>query len=76
MEFRTLADGLQFPEGPVALADGSVVLVEIAAGAVTRIAEDGTKTIVARPGIVPAAAGPAGRGQSLHFDSWVFKSYL
>ena len=43
MEFRTLAEGLQFPEGPVALADGSVVLVEIAAGAVTRIAPDGRR---------------------------------
>ena len=41
MEFRTLAEGLQFPEGPVALVDGSVVLVEIAAGALTRIAADG-----------------------------------
>jgi len=48
METRTLAEGLQFPEGPVALGDGSVLLVEIAGGTLTRIAPDGTKTIAAR----------------------------
>ncbi len=58
-----LADGLRFPEGPVVLADGSVVLVEIAAGEITRIAPDGTKSTVARPGGGPngAALGPDGR---------------
>src|SRR5437879_11969175 len=63
MEFRTLAEGLQFPEGPVALADGSVLLVEIAAGTLTRIAPDGTKSIVAKTGGGPngAAIGPDGR---------------
>src|SRR6516164_10912116 len=70
MEIRTLAEGLEFPEGPVALApsrrseaspvgvaraelapeDGSVLLVEIFAGTLTRVSPDGTKTIVARPG--------------------------
>src|SRR5881394_1959947 len=63
MEFRTLAEGLQFPEGPVALADGSVLLVEIAAGTLTRVAPDGTKTVVAELGGGPngAAIGPDGR---------------
>src|SRR5579872_6127306 len=63
MDFRTLAEGLEFPEGPVALADGSVVLVEIAAGALTRIAADGRKTVIARPGGGPngAAQGPDGK---------------
>src|SRR5207253_4755995 len=60
MEFRTLAEGLQFPEGPVALADGSVLLVEIAAGTLTRVAPDGTKSIAAHTGGGPngAALGP------------------
>ena len=31
-DLRTVATGLRFPEGPVALADGSVLLVEIARG--------------------------------------------
>src|SRR5256714_2883463 len=63
MEFRTLAEGLQFPEGPVALADGSVLLVEIAAGTLTRIAPDGTTSVVATTGGGPngAAIGPDGK---------------
>src|SRR4029077_18481778 len=64
MEFRTLAEGLQFPEGPVALADGSVLLVEIAAGTLTRIAADRTEGIAAKTGGGPngAAIGPDGKG--------------
>ena len=64
MELRTLAEGLQFPEGPVAMADGSVLLVEIAAGTLTRIAADGTKTVAARTGGGPngAAVGPDRKG--------------
>jgi gluconolactonase len=63
MDIRTAAQGLEFPEGPVALADGSVLLVEIAAGAIARISPDGTKTTVARPGGGPngAAIGPDGK---------------
>ena len=45
-----VADGLRFPEGPVAMADGSVILVEIAAGRITRVGPDGSKEIVAEPG--------------------------
>ena len=63
MDVRPLAKGLEFPEGPVALADGSVLLVQIAAGAIARISPDGTKTTVARPGGGPngAAIGPHGK---------------
>jgi gluconolactonase len=63
MEIRTLAEGLEFPEGPVALADGSMLLVEIFAGTLTRVSPDETKTIVARPGGGPngAALGPDGK---------------
>jgi gluconolactonase len=63
MEIRTLADGLEFPEGPVALDDGSVVLVEIAAGTLTRVSPEGIKTVIARPGGGPngAAIGPDGK---------------
>ena len=32
-EFRVVAEGLRFPEGPVALEDGSVLVVEIRGGA-------------------------------------------
>jgi gluconolactonase len=31
-DLKVLATGLRFPEGPVALADGSIALVEIEGG--------------------------------------------
>jgi gluconolactonase len=62
-ELRVLAEGLRFPEGPVAMADGSILLVEIEARRLTRIAADGTKTVVAQHGGGPngAAIGPDGK---------------
>lgn len=58
-----VTDGLRFPEGPVAMPDGSVILVEIGAGQLTRIAPDGTKDVIAKPGGGPngAALGPDGK---------------
>jgi SMP-30/Gluconolactonase/LRE-like region len=60
---REIASGLSFPEGPVALADGSILLVEIAAGRLTRIAPDGSKSTIAEMGGGPngAAIGPDGK---------------
>ncbi len=60
---REIATGLRFPEGPVALADGSVLVVEIARRTLTRVHPDGSQTIVARPGGGPngAAIGPDGK---------------
>jgi gluconolactonase len=59
---RILAEGLQFPEGPVALGDGSVLLVEMRAGLVVRISPDGERHVVADCGGGPngAAIGPDG----------------
>src|ERR1044071_9246597 len=59
---RLLALGLRFPEGPVAIPDGSVILVEIAAGRITRVDRDGEKSVVATPGGGPngLALGPEG----------------
>jgi gluconolactonase len=59
---RVLATGLAFPEGPVAMEDGSVVLTEIAAGRITRVHPDGTTEEVAEPGGGPngLAVGPDG----------------
>ena len=58
-----VAEGLRFPEGPIAMPDGSVILVEIAAGQLTRILPDGSKEVVAKPGGGPngAAVGPDGK---------------
>src|ERR1700742_2817935 len=36
MSFDVLAEGLQCPEGPIAMPDGSVILVEIARGTLSR----------------------------------------
>jgi gluconolactonase len=62
-EMREITSGLEFPEGPVALADGSVLVVEIKRGTLTRVGADGRKTVVARTGGGPngAAMGPDGR---------------
>ncbi|MEY4721941.1 MAG: hypothetical protein RIQ46_1666, partial [Pseudomonadota bacterium] len=32
LDFRIITDGLDFPEGPIAMADGSVLVVEIKGG--------------------------------------------
>lgn len=62
-EFTTVADGLRFPEGPVWMPDGSIVLVEIAEGRITRVRPDGSKETVATPGGGPngLALGPDGK---------------
>jgi gluconolactonase len=62
-DLRVIASGLRFPEGPVALADGSVVLVEIASNQVTRVHSDGRKTTLAEIDAGPngAALGPDGK---------------
>jgi gluconolactonase len=58
-----VAEGLRFPEGPVAMPDGAVVVVEIAEGCLTRVSPDGARTVIARPGGGPngIALGPDGR---------------
>lgn len=58
-----LTDGLMLPEGPVAMPDGSLIVVEVLGGRLTRIAADGTKTTLAELGGGPngAAIGPDGR---------------
>ncbi len=62
IDMKVLATGLRFPEGPVALNDGSVVLVEIARGTVTRVAPDGKVSVIADLGGGPngLASGPDG----------------
>lgn len=61
-EMKVIADGLKFPEGPIAMPDGTVILVEIAAGRLTRVHPDGRKETIAEPGGGPngAAIGPDG----------------
>ena len=56
MDFTIMAEGLAFPEGPVMMDDGSVIVVEIAAGRITRVKRDGTKQVIATPGGGPLTA--------------------
>jgi len=62
MQLDLTTDGLWFPEGPVAMADGSVILVEIRRRTLTRVAPDGKHSIIAELGGGPngAAIGPDG----------------
>jgi len=62
MEMRVVAEGLAFPEGPLVLPGGDLLVTEIRAGKLTRIAPDGTKTTFATTGGGPngAAIGPDG----------------
>ena len=57
-----LATGLGFPEGPVACADGSVVLTEIRNNRCSRVAPDGTVSLFSACGGGPngLAVGPDG----------------
>lgn len=61
--YREITSGLRFPEGPVAMPDGSVILVEIASARLTRCLPDGRKEVVAQMTGGPngAALGPDGR---------------
>lgn len=55
--------GLRFPEGPIAMSDGSIVLVEIARGTLSRVSPDGSISVIAELGGGPngAAIGPDGQ---------------
>ena len=63
MQLTEIASGLRFPEGPIWMADGTIVLVEIARGTLSRVHPDGRVEVVAETGGGPngAAVGPDGR---------------
>ena len=56
-DVRILASGLGFPEGPVAMADGSVILTEIRNGRCSRVTADGKVSVFSANG-----GGPNGLG--------------
>jgi gluconolactonase len=62
-DVRELASGLEFPEGPVVLPDGSIAVCEIQGQRITRVAPDGTKDLIAETGGGPNGAqlGPDGK---------------
>lgn len=62
MDAQVITEGLEFPEGPIAMNDGSVILTEIKGQRLTRVTPDGKKTTVVETGGGPngAAIGPDG----------------
>ncbi len=60
--FTTIVDSLRFPEGPIAMPDGSILLVEIAGQTLTRVWSGGRTEVIATLGGGPngAAIGPDG----------------
>jgi len=62
MDIQLVTEGLEFPEGPIAMADGSIILTEIKGQRLTRVHPDGRKETVVETGGGPngAAIGPDG----------------
>ena len=62
LEFEEITNGLRFPEGPVCMLDGSIILVEIERGTLTRVSPSGEKSVITELGGGPngAAVGPDG----------------
>jgi gluconolactonase len=62
MKLTKICEGLDFPEGPIAMADGSIILVEIRRKTLSRVHSDGRIEVVAELGGGPngAAVGPDG----------------
>src|SRR3954463_2140647 len=61
-DITVITTGLRFPEGPVAMPDGSVILVEMLGKRLTRVQPDGSKETIAEIAGGPngAAIGPDG----------------
>ena len=51
-----LASGLQFPEGPIAMADGSVLFVELRRGTLSRVSATGEYGVVAMAAVNTASS--------------------
>ncbi len=61
-DIREITSGLKYPEGPVAMDDGSVIVTELQGGRLVRVQSDGSKEVVAETGggANGAAVGPDG----------------
>lgn len=59
---REVASGLRFPEGPIAMRDGSVLFVELERGTLSKVDANGKHSVIANLGGSPngAAIGPDG----------------
>jgi gluconolactonase len=77
-EITEIATGLQFPEGPVWMPDGTVLCVELRRRTVDRIHPDGRIETVAEPGGSPngLAIGPDGAGYVCNSGGWAFREVM
>src|SRR3954451_16411503 len=73
-----IASGLQFPEGPVWMPDGTLLCVELKRGTVDRVRPDGTVEVVASPGGSPngLAVGPDGAVYVCNSGGWDFHEVM
>jgi gluconolactonase len=70
-DFKIVAKGLQYPEGPVYQSDGSVLVVEIGGKKLTQILPDGTQHTVAL--LAKTATDPSGpNGAAIGPDGAVY----
>lgn len=60
--FQILTERLRFPEGPVVMPDGSIIVCELVGRSISRVTQDGAVDVVAHLGGGPngAALGPGG----------------
>lgn len=74
-EITEIASGLEFPEGPVWMPDGSILCVELKRRTVTRVTPDGAVERFAEPGGSPngLAIGPDGAGYVCNSGGWTFR---
>ena len=55
-KYNIIASGLKFPEGPIYMNDGSILVVEIARGTLSRVDASGNVNIVSELGGGPNGA--------------------
>jgi gluconolactonase len=77
-EITEITDGLEFPEGPVCMPDGTVLVTELRGKRVTRVHPDGKKETVAEPGGSPngLAIGPDGAVYVANSGGWQYHEVM
>lgn len=72
---RVLTDRLRFPEGPISLPGGDLLVVEIRGGALTRVERSGAVHVVAEleGGPNGAALGPDGWVYICNSGGWIYE---
>ena len=77
-EITEIASGLEFPEGPVWMDDGTLLCVELKRRTVDRIHPDGRVETVAEPGGSPngLAIGPDGAAYVCNSGGWGFTEVM